>query len=120
MKVKEILELDCRKEENKTLLQKALFHIPVVAKKCSKQEEVPMEVLEKVAGVIGRKYYIDIKYIVPLHIPNNCNMYRVMIANSALEIGNVYGSSLYEALAKAVVCMYYQVEQKRVLPRRTR
>lgn len=119
MKVKEILELDCREEENRALLQKALFRIPVIAKKCSEDKEVPLSVLEKVASTMSRKYYINISCILPVYVPNNGDIYKAIIVNCITEIGTMYGCSIYEVVAKAVICMYSNVEKSKVLRRKS-
>lgn len=119
MKVKEILELDCRIKENEEILQSTLFKIPAIAKKCSRQEMVPLSALEKVLSVMSRKYWIEVSKIVPLYIPyNGGDIYKAVITSYIKELGVVYGYNFYEVIAKAAICMYAQVKNKVVLERR--
>ena len=109
MKLREILDLDCRIEENKQHLLKALRKIPPLAK----YDEIPLEALEKVIGTITRKYTIRIEYICPLYAKNNGNVYCVSLKliDPYQWLENVYGCNLYEVMAKTALRMYAEVKK---------
>lgn len=109
MKIKELLDLDCRVEENKEELLRALRKIPPLAK----YDKIPLEALEKAIGSMTRKYTIMIQYICPSYLNNGENIYCISLKliKPYKWLGNVYGSSLYEAVAKATLRMYVEVKR---------
>lgn len=109
MKIREILDLDCRVEENKQYLLKALKKIPPLAK----YDEIPLEAIEKAIGTMTRKYTIMIQYICPSYINNNDSIYCVSLKliDPYQWLENVYGCNLYEVMAKTALRMYAEVKK---------
>lgn len=107
MTTRELLNLDCREDGSMELLQKALRLIPPLTK--YKIEDVPIYKIEKAITVLTKKYNMRIRELVPDVWANKEEViWRSIIINdndlSTTQI--VYGLSLYECLAKTVICMY--------------
>ena len=96
------MNLDCRKEENKEIIQKVLRKIKPLSK-YSVDECIPISALEKAITVMTKKYNMHIREFV-LDTQSNAKngIWRVVIINdndlSILEV--IYGITLYEAFAK--------------------
>ena len=106
---KELLNLDCRREENKEIIQKALHRIPKISKTLFEGTEVPLEMIEDGIHHIIKKYKIRVQWIsLNCHDNITTTIYQVsLISTKDLKwIGNVYGASIYEALAKTFLKMY--------------
>ena len=64
MKTEDIINLDCRKEENKEIIQKVLRKIKPLSRYpdgC----DIPFEAIEKAITVMCKKYCLRIKEFVP-------------------------------------------------------
>lgn len=110
MNINEILDLDCRIEENEQLLNKALKKIPPLAK-C--EGKVPLEEIEKAISYMSTKYAIMIQYICPTYIKGAAHLYSTSIKTiyPYQWLGNVYGQTLYETLAKCAIKMYNEIRK---------
>ena len=93
MKTEQIMNLDCRKEENKEIIQKVLRKIKPLSK-YSVDECIPISALEKAITVMTKKYNMHIREFV-LDTQSNAKngIWRVVIINdndlSILEV--IYG-----------------------------
>lgn len=119
MKTIEILNLDCRKEENREIIQKVLKKIGPLSK-YTEYEEIPMELLEKCLKVLTFKYAIRVQWI-NLSDANSIEemLFSCSIRNdsSYAWVGNAYGKSLYELVCKTVIFIYSEIKAKRVITR---
>lgn len=115
MKTQEILKLDCRKEENKEILKTALCNIKPLSK-YMEYEEVPLEKIEKLIDVLTRKYEIKIGRIDMVAIQDEKTWYQaVVVRTDNLEhLGNCYGLTIYETLAKTAIKMYSDIKSNNV------
>ena len=109
MKTMELLNLDCTKEENAEIIQKALKRIKPFSK-C--EDDVELELLEKFIQKISRKYHIMIQWITPTFTDKIESMYSASFKRTDDHswLGNVYGKSIYELYAKIVIKMYTDVK----------
>lgn len=112
MKTEQILNLDCRKEENKEIIQKALRQIKPLAK--FSDDYIPINALEKAITVMIKKYSMHIREIT-LDTKSNSKrgIWRsVLINDTDLSIIDVvYGVTLYEVFAKTTIRMYAEVKK---------
>lgn len=118
MKTEEILNLDCRKEENKETIQKVLRKIKPLAK--YEDEVVPQEAIERCAKVLLLKYAVRIQWINITPADNVEEMvYKVSIINDDdyKWMGNVYGVTFYEAIAKTVIKVYSMTRSNEIMTR---
>lgn len=108
MRTSEILELDYREHDDRLVVQNVLRKIkPFV--NIPKSVEVPVVKLEKCLQVLSRKY----DYVVSIHLDpvsnNSAPIWRCAVVRYGQSVGsgtNVWGTSLYEVLAKAIILMY--------------
>ena len=113
MKTEQIMNLDCRKEENKEIIQKVLRKIKPLSK-YSVDECIPISALEKAITVMTKKYNMHIREFV-LDTQSNAKngIWRVVIINdndlSILEV--IYGITSYEAFAKTTIRLYAEVKK---------
>lgn len=106
-----ILMLDCRKEENKVIIQKALRRIKPLMKYEDMGEDIPLEMIEKVINVIIGKYCVCIQWI--SHHKQPADMDTSMWWSCSCKtddthkwIGSWYGATMYELLAKTAIRLY--------------
>lgn len=104
-KLKAVLESDFRTEEGKQKIQEILHKIKPLAK-C--EDDVPLEKVEKVIGILCRKYNVGIKQINLSTIPHNVNIYKATLCvfDTFEELGVVYGCCVYELYAKVAIMLY--------------
>lgn len=107
-----ILILDCRKEENKVIIQKALRKIKPLQKFEDVEEDIPLEMIEKVINVIIGKYCVCIQWIShhkhPL-ITEDTSMWwscSLKTDDDHKWLGSFYGATMYELLAKCAIKLY--------------
>lgn len=118
MKTEDILNLDCRKQENKEILEKYLMKVKPVKRLYEKEGELTTELLEKAMhGIIThydfsiatqgiRPYYEDGKFI----------YYVVDMLRGKKERtwwGCVYGVTMWEIIAKIIIKMYGEILKER-------
>lgn len=116
MKTNSILELDCRDEDNMEVIQEVLRQLKPLSK-YSDDEIIPIEALEKVIRIMTRKYLVRIRSIMPdIWANKEYDIWRCEVVNDHnLElIGNVYGVSLYEVMAKTAILIYSQIKKERL------
>lgn len=107
MKTDQILNLDCRNEENKKIIQKVLRKIKPLSK-YSDENEVPMQAIEKVIMIISNKYFLRIAQIyADTRANDEAIVWRAVIYKNEICIMQmIYGLSMYELLAKCAIYMY--------------
>lgn len=108
MTTNQIMELDCREEENREIIQKVLKKIGPLSK-YSEEEQVPFEKVEKLVTVLSKRYNMRVRDFVPdVWSNSNESIWRATIIddNDLRTIKLVYGLSVYEVFAKTAICMY--------------
>lgn len=108
MTTNQILQLDCRSEENKEIIQKVLKKIGPLSK-YSVDETVPFEKVEKLVTVLSKRYNMRVREFVPdVWSNSNETIWRATVINDTnlQMIKMVYGLSVYEVFAKVSICMY--------------
>jgi uncharacterized membrane protein YjdF len=110
---KEILDLDCREEKNKAIIQKVLRQLKPLSK-YSEEEEIPLMAIEKVIKIMSSKYYVRIQALVPdIWVNHDLDIWRGEIINEVdYKQKFIYGASIYEVLAKAAILIYSGVKKK--------
>lgn len=111
MKTSEILAK--RYDQNKDIFQtvlrkiKPLNNYPV-------NEDIPIELLEKLIATYEYKYSVQLDYIHPLFMPNEARMYSAVVRNTdSRELyPTVYANSLYEVLCKVCILYYSEISMK--------
>lgn len=114
MTTNEILDLDCRIEENRKIIQKCLRVIKPLAK-CKEDKDIPQEKLERAFHVLCRKYDFFPRTIFPdVYAAEKDIIWRVELYDlkNLKSCGVCYGLSLYELICKAVI-MAYSLSRKR-------
>ena len=113
MKTEDILNLDCREEENKEIIQRVLRKIKPLSK-YSDECEIPLEAIEKLLTVMCKKYCINIKEITPNVLANNKQtIWKATIVNENefVLLNYIYGVSIYEVLSKSTIEIYTKVKK---------
>lgn len=115
MKTNEILNLDCRKEENKEIIQKVLRKIKPLSK-YPEGEQIPLEAIEKVVDAIVKKYEIVPQYMMMSYQESKSSLYSISVKTTTDHswLGSVHGISLYEVFAKLTIKMYSEVKSGKV------
>lgn len=114
MTTKQILELDCRTEENKKVIQRVLRQIKPLSR-YSVEQPVPLEAIEKAITVMSKKYDMAVREFILDSQSNGKGtiwMANVVGSTDMGTISLVYGLGVYEVLAKVAVCMYAQVKRR--------
>lgn len=119
MTVEEILAIDCRSEENKEKLQKALQKIKPFAQYAEEGKKVPLEKIEKLIDKMCRKYYLVTQYMMFARIKDNVSWYNLSCKkdDTGEWLGTVYGATLYETFAKVAILLYSAVRKGEVKER---
>lgn len=115
MKTQDVLQLDCRKEENKAIIQKVLRQIKPLSK-FSDESEIPLSAIERAMQVMDCKYGIYVDYLKPDDHANRSGViWRAEIKDSKTYkvLDMVYGLSMYEVLAKATIRIYAEVRSRK-------
>lgn len=105
MNVDYVLNIDCRNEDGRLLLQKELKKIkPFV--KC--KSDVPIAYIEKAIRILCNKYEYMLKVYADTISGEEYIIWKCEITNRKdLSLTcNTYGCSIYECLAKAVIKLY--------------
>ena len=113
MTTNEVLQLDCRSEKNKKIIQKVLKQIKPLSK-YSDEEDVPFCSIERAIAVMSKKYNVSIRELVPDSMSNECKtIWRANVVNdeSIKTIGIAYGLSVYEVFAKTAILMYSAIRK---------
>lgn len=112
MTTEQLLSLNCKSEENKEMLQRALRKIKPFAK--YENEEVPLEILEKFIYKMTSKYNVDLQWITYSRLDNNEPYWSASLKKGSPNhnwIGTVYGISIYELLCKFCILMYSSIKK---------
>ena len=110
MKVNDILNLNCKNDEAKEILQKALRKI----KPLSKYEEVSFEQLEKFVMKVVYKYDIILQYI-SISMMDKRLLFSISMKNKKGDwLGTVYGISMYEVFGKLSIKLYSMIRNERL------
>ena len=112
MTTNQVLQLDCREEENKKIIQKVLKQIKPLSK-YSEEEEIPFWAIEKAITVMSKKYNVRVRDFSPdIWANKNETIWRgVVINDTDLTTICVYGITLYEVFAKVAIQMYSMVRK---------
>lgn len=118
MKTFEVLNLNCTSEENKKKLNKFLYNIKPIAKQMGndKTKQIPLSVLENVLHGICLKYGYSHQGISPYYEKKEFVFYTVHITKKRKTvewIGNAYGKTLWETVAKIIIKIYADIMQER-------
>ena len=114
MTTKQVLELDCRIEENREAIQKVLRQIKPLAK-CPDGRQIPIDKLERCLKVLCNNYGFFVRNVYPDTKSGDKEIIwrSTTIDEKTLgEIGNAYGCTFYECIAKTVILLY-SVTRKR-------
>lgn len=106
MTLKDLLNLDCRKDKNKELIQTYLKTIKPLSKI---NGDVPFDKVEKVIVILSKKYNVRIRDFVPDVWSNDEEtIWRATLVDEKNLImkQDIYGLSLYEVFAKTAIYMY--------------
>lgn len=118
MKTEEILWSDYRKVENQVIIKKALCKIGPLKKYAEEDDDfkIPQEKIEKVIGIMVRKYNIMPQWITPTYIEGERNMYSCSIKTSDTHqwLGNVTATYMYELLAKMAIKIYSDIKHEKI------
>jgi hypothetical protein len=107
-KVKEILLLDCRKEENLEELKEMLQKLPFLAGKSP-----TTDMLESIMHKYDAKYGISCDMILRLGSgAGGKKYYSFHIKKGEHHLRMVYGLTLFECLAKSVIYSYFMTKGK--------
>lgn len=107
MKIEQILNLDCRKEDSWGVIFESLKKIKPLSK-YGDINDIPFYVIERIIVKLSKKYNMKVRDII-LDIYSNDKealWIAYIICDKTLQIETVYGLSLYEVLTKAVIYMY--------------
>lgn len=119
MRVRDILQLDCREEENKEVIQNMLKKIKPFSK--YEDEDVEISKIEKFIGVAIKKYDLYVRDIMFASIvtDNNEILYNLhLYRESDLQIiCEIYGCELYELMAKTAIYIYALIKNEKVRKR---
>lgn len=113
MTTKEVMNLDCREEENKEIIQKVLRQIKPLSR-YSDECEIPFEAIEKAIVVMTKKYNLRVAEFMPDVWSNKEHViWRAMLINDTnyKTIDMVYGITLYEVFAKTAIRLYAEVKK---------
>lgn len=117
MKTVDILALDCKDENNIKILNKFLYKIKPIEKitKGVKYEQIPLEMLEKTLHGIMIKYKYRMQWISNYFEDNKFIYYSVSLCCDREKqgdwIGVVYGVTLWELIAKAIIKIYADIKK---------
>lgn len=126
MKTEEILNLDCTKENNLEQINKFLWKVKPVARileknRYTKTEQAPLELLEQALhGIMLRYGYrtqgINTYYEEEKEKESKFVFYTVSllkIRETREWIGNVYGKTLWEIVAKIIIKVYADLKKEK-------
>ena len=114
MTTKQVLELDCRIEQNREIIQKVLRQIKPLAK-CPEGQQIPFEKLERCLKVICNNYGLFIQQLFPDVYAADKNIIwksKTVDIKTLENYGVAYGCTLYECLAKTVILLYSKTRKR--------
>lgn len=113
MTTNQVINLDCREEENQKIIQKVLRQIKPLSK-YSDECDIPFSAIEKAITVMCKKYCMRIREFTPDVWANDKHtIWRATLINETnlKTIDMVYGISLYEVFAKSAIRLYAEVKK---------
>lgn len=113
LKMKNVIELDCRISKNKEIIQNELRKIKPFMK-CSIEQDIELEKLEKCIRILCRNYDLFPKVFCDCVSSDDGIIWSFsLVDNKNLnEIARCYGITLYEVMCKAAI-MSYGLTRKR-------
>lgn len=127
MKIEQILELDVSKQSNADRIQQLLHQIPYISKRCKDAltlgKDVDFRILET---VLQRLRHNDLAISFIMSDQEHYEMILLGVGKWCLpnkegklelyrQIGTkAYCKSLYECVAKAVICLYMYIQQHKI------
>lgn len=118
MTTSEVMNLDCRKEENQEIIQKVLRQIKPLSR-YSDECAIPLEAIEKAIVVMSKKYRMRVRdFSADVWSNDDHTIWRAILINETnlRTIDMVYGITLYEVFAKVAIRLYAEV--KKGIPKR--
>lgn len=118
MKTDEILNLDCRDKKNIDILNMFLWKIKPIKRIMTKEsynkgDRVPIDILEKSLHGICIKNGYNMQHLNTYYDEKGFRFYTVSVVNVHDKtrdwIGNVYGVSIWEMIAKTIIKIYADV-----------
>ena len=119
MKTDEILNLDCTIDKNKTKLNRFLYNIKPIKKIMGedKTKTVGIDVLENVLHGMSIKYGYKVQHMFPYYEDEKFIFYNSSIIKCREKtnewIGNAYGKTMWEVLAKTIIKIYADIMEER-------
>ena len=119
MKTEDILNLDCRKPENKKTIEKYLLKVKPVKKLYDKEGELTIELLEKAMHgiILHYDFSIAVQGIRPHYDGEKFIYYVVDVLRDAKGertwCGCVYGVTMWEVVAKIIIKIYGEIMKER-------
>lgn len=121
MKTEDVLNLDCTKEENMKQINRFLWKIKPVEKlleknNYTKTERAPIELLEQALQGIMIRYGYRMQNIDTYIEEGRFVFYMSSIIkkrDSSEWIGNVYGKTLWEVVAKTIIKIYADIKKEK-------
>lgn len=108
----QILDLDCRNEEDAKIVQEELKKIKPLSK--CKDKEVPLSMIEKLIHIISKRYKVNIERIeCDILSRKDSTIWRakIILYTRLQEDIYAYGVTLYEVMAKTALYMYLVKDQ---------
>lgn len=119
MNAKQILDIDCRIEENKKELNRFLWKIKPTRKlfeknNYTKTQLIPLELLEQLIHGICKRYGYSQQGVKEYWENEEFIYYNCSVLNSKREwVGYVYGKTLWELEAKLLVKVYAEIMKEK-------
>lgn len=126
MKTEDILNLDCTKENNLEQLNKFLWKVKPVARileknRYNKTEQAPLELLEQALHGIMLRYRYRTQGINAYYEEGENKESKFVFYSASLLkirgtrewIGNVYGKTMWETVAKIIIKVYADLKKEK-------
>lgn len=121
MKTEDILNLDCKKEGNRELINKFLWKVKPCAKILEKnhytrKEIAPIELLEQVLHGLCERYPYRLQQIWTYSEEKKFKFYHmgvIHVTDTYEWFGDVNGVTLWEVVAKAIIKIYADLKKEK-------
>lgn len=121
MKTEDILNLDCKKEGNRELINKFLWKVKPCAKILEKNhytrtEIAPIELLEQVLHELCERYPYRLQQIWTYSEEKKFKFYHmgvIHVTDTYEWFGDVNGVTLWEVVAKAIIKIYADLKKEK-------
>lgn len=121
MTTQQILNLNTRTNPGaEVTIQKALRKIKPLSKFEGVEENIPLELVEKVIHTIVSKYHVGIQWISHesrLNIPEVYWSVSIKTTDDHKWLGSIQGATMYELLAKTAIKLYVLVKNEELTVR---